>query len=231
VIGSDLFPHFRVAFAKSFQNTGWPAAHLREAEAKTVLVHKSEELVEKYSVSDLISPDEFAQYLFDDFLDKSVLQKHKVQFAGDYFTFNGIKYRQYMVQIESADPLSNEANRIGNRFFPDVFDGYRVAFAGVKEQPLPQNAIDGKPWSSLVVPVNTVVEIKEKASGLISAIQQADLDDRVRENALAHARAVIDLLDAPDPPWRLIVDLLNNRYLCAILNSMAILQLIMGSFA
>ena len=71
-------------------------------------------------------------------------------------------------------------------------------------------------------------EIREKAMALRASVEQSDLDPRQRANALKHVDAVVDLLDAPDPPWEIVVDLLNNRYFSAILNAMAILQLITG---
>ncbi|WP_373491536.1 hypothetical protein [Parasphingorhabdus sp.] len=71
--------------------------------------------------------------------------------------------------------------------------------------------------------------IIEKIVSLRSAIEQSDLDEITKKNALARANAIESLLEAPDPPWREIVELLNSRYLCAFLNVTAILQIIFGS--
>ena len=71
--------------------------------------------------------------------------------------------------------------------------------------------------------------IIEKIVSLRSAIEQSDLDPQTRKNALSRADAIECLLEAPDPPWREIVELLNSRYLCAFLNVTAILQIIFGT--
>lgn len=71
--------------------------------------------------------------------------------------------------------------------------------------------------------------IIEKIVSLRSAIEQSDLDPHTRKNALARADALKCLLEAPDPPWREIVELLNSQYLCAFLNVTAILQIVFGN--
>ena len=101
--------------------------------------------------------------------------------------------------------------------FPDVF-------------PLPQTFVESTDWTGLAKRIDdrTLSIIKERVGDLKLSISQADMDDRTRKNAIARVDAVISLLEAPDPPFYNIVELLNNPIFVALLNISTILQLIFG---
>ena len=96
--------------------------------------------------------------------------------------------------------------------------------------PVPAVRIKSADWTGISARIDAakLQAIREKASSLEAAINQADMDSRTRENAICRTRAVIALLEAPDTPWRLIVEILNNPVFTAVLNVAAILQLIFG---
>lgn len=230
-MSDEIFPHLRVLFARTFPSIGWPSGYHREDEAKSAVERKASELIETYGISDLVRPDSFSDFLYADMKAKAVVREHQERFAGKYVNFSDAQFRQYTTKIDGTDPLAGAANRIGKRFFPDVFQGYRAQLAGDLGKPIPSEVIRSQPWSTLEISKPTLAEIKERADGLIAAIEQADLDEKQRANALAHARAVLTLIDAPNPPWKVVVELLNNPVLSAILNALTIVQLIMGSFS
>jgi hypothetical protein len=91
--------------------------------------------------------------------------------------------------------------------------------------------IDSQDWTGIAVRMNAakLVVVKDQVNALLLTIDQSDCDERTKRNARKHAQAVITLLEAPDPPWKVIVELLNNPIFTAFLNTAAVLSLIFGS--
>lgn len=92
--------------------------------------------------------------------------------------------------------------------------------------------VDSALWTGLTDRIgnNRIKQIRENVVALILTIDQAEMADRARDNALHRARAVEDLLQAPDPPWRTILDLLTSTPLTAFLNTASILNIIKSVF-
>jgi len=99
-------------------------------------------------------------------------------------------------------------------------------------EPVPPSTFAKVNWSKVTdrLGPSGMREIKNRANALLAAVDQADMDERSRDNARKHVQAVVELLEAPDPPWKEIVQLLNNPVFCAILNVTSMLQLIAGVF-
>lgn len=237
----SIYPYVEALFVDFVGNIGWPAGFHRDFEIKSVIERVTKDHLEAFKVDDLVDYEHLADRLFAEWRDASVIQIETQPFAGDYYRISSAGFKNYRTKFLEASPIYSAKLRIGERFYPDVFDGYRKQVAreiddpDAKEISLPVatanlEAVDWKQREAALTPSH-IEEIQERARGLISAINQAELDERTRENALAHATAVIDLLQAPDPPWREIVDLLNSPVLCAILNAVAIMQLILGPFS
>ena len=71
--------------------------------------------------------------------------------------------------------------------------------------------------------------INDLSGALLAAVRQSDLDERSKITACKHIEAVQILLEAPDPPWKAIVELLNQPALIAFLTAVDILRLIWGA--
>lgn len=91
--------------------------------------------------------------------------------------------------------------------------------------------LDSQDWTGIAAKIDAakLVVVKDQVNALLLTIDQSDCDDRTKKNARKHAEAVVALLEAPDPPWKVIVELLNNPIFTAFLNTAAVLSLIFGS--
>ena len=91
-------------------------------------------------------------------------------------------------------------------------------------------SIDTSQWTGLTERLGpaTVAQIRSGARVLVEIVEQSDLSATEKQNALACARAVEELVNAPDPPWKQIIDLLTSKPLTAFLNVAALLALILG---
>ena len=90
--------------------------------------------------------------------------------------------------------------------------------------------IESTDWTGLarnVSPAHSRV-IREKSQALLSAIIQSDADIQTRTDACKRVEAVIVLLDAPNAPWREIVDLLNHPTVTAFFAAVSLLQFLLG---
>lgn len=89
------------------------------------------------------------------------------------------------------------------------------------------NSID---WTGLgkSVSEDQIIAIRESANQLRVVIIQSQLDENTRQNALKRVDAIIALLEAPNIPFKEIVELLNSQYFAAFLAAMSLAQLIFG---
>ena len=90
---------------------------------------------------------------------------------------------------------------------------------------------DSHDWTGIAAKIDAakLAVVQNQVSALLLTIDQSDCDDRTRKNARKHAEAIVALLEAPDPPWKVIVELLNNPIFSAFLNAASALNLIFGS--
>lgn len=194
---------------------------------------ETSKVIEIFEISDLLNPAMLANLLFDDLLAKKVIRDRTEQFAGTYFRFHQAQMNSLATEFSRTDPVTAAASQIGPRYFPDVFDGYRAENGitnDAAKQLVPQSVIDAQNWTEVSAKISpeTRKDIRSRVDSLIETIRQSDLDERLVQNALKRAESVAELLDAPDPPWEVVVDLLNNRYLQAFLTALTIVQMIIG---
>jgi len=231
-VSDELYPYLLTLFAQRIGSAvGWPSGVYRENEIKDYLKISLTKHIQDCKIDDICNFDGLTEKLYKELAEAGAFSPHDEKFAGRYYAFRSGKISDYIKSTAAQTDVALASKRVGDRFFPDVFEGFRAQHTAGSLAPISQQVIAAQAWSELNVTDPTLVEIRSRAAGLVNAINQVDLDDRSRANALAHAKAVVDLLEAEDPPWREIVDLLNSPALCAILNAMAIIQLIFGSFS
>ena len=232
----ELFPYIRTLVIDRLAGKSFSQGFFRKSELVGAIQSHVDAALSVYQIEDLVDPDSASAEVFETLLKGKAISHKDQEFAGRYFRFNNLQLQSFRSSYLKNDPVAQAAQEIGDRFFQDVFDGFRTSQGpdyARQDKPLPASVIKQQDWSEISSRIDEkdIGEIKSKVSDLTRAIEQSDLDDRTKRNALARAESVLSLLDAPDPPWEVIVELLNNRYFTAILNTMAIFQLIMGGIS
>lgn len=98
------------------------------------------------------------------------------------------------------------------------------------DEPTLDQLIDSTDWTGLGKKINkdNVTKIRRKSESLLKAIIQSDADAQTKIDACKRVEAVIVLLEAPNVPWRQVVDLLNHPSVAAFLTALNIIQFIIG---
>ncbi|WP_299327826.1 hypothetical protein [Parasphingopyxis sp.] len=96
--------------------------------------------------------------------------------------------------------------------------------------PVSGEVLDSIDWTGLgkAATPEQVNAVRASALNLKNVIIQSDVDDQTRLNALRRIDAVIALIQAPNTPWREVVQILNSQYFTAFLAVANIVQLIIG---
>lgn len=91
-------------------------------------------------------------------------------------------------------------------------------------------SIDSSAWTGLTARLGPekIAQIRAGVQTLVSVVRQSDLGPVEMENALACANAIAALVEAPDPLWKQVVELLTSKPLSAFLNVSALLTIILG---
>jgi hypothetical protein len=95
---------------------------------------------------------------------------------------------------------------------------------------LSSKLVESADWTGIAARIGPTElgEIRDKVRALRDSIEQSPLDQRAKANALRRIEALQTLLEAPDPPWKAIIELLNSPLLTAFLNAAAIMTIIFG---
>ncbi|ABF52701.1 hypothetical protein [Sphingopyxis alaskensis] len=91
-------------------------------------------------------------------------------------------------------------------------------------------SVDSVDWTGLASKASQahIVEIRRNVIALQQAIMQSDASIDAKTDACKRVEAVILLLEAPNVPWRQIVELLNHSSVTAFLTALNIIQFIIG---
>lgn len=73
-----------------------------------------------------------------------------------------------------------------------------------------------------------VEHIREKISELDALVDQAGLTNTENAKAKSITKALVSLIESPEPEWKAIAELLNSPVFSAVLNMAAMAQLILG---
>ena len=119
-----------------------------------------------------------------------------------------------------------EAAGFGDNLVADEFDE-ALPLAAVEHL---QIDFDSTDWTGLSkkVSIENLKHINQKISALNDAILQSDADAQTKLNAIKRVEAVQALLEAPDVPWRAVVEILNYPSITAFLTALNIIQFIIG---
>ena len=101
----------------------------------------------------------------------------------------------------------------------DVGGSWLIEFARALGQndEVTTSVVNSAAWTGLyVVSVENTVKIQLLISEMKAEIETLDLDNSAKSNALAAIKALEALTEAPDPPWALIIRILQSPILANI---------------
>ena len=67
---------------------------------------------------------ELANRFFDDMVDAGVVVQEEHGFAGSYYRLSQGNYNAFRVKYSKSSEIFSAAERVGARYFPDMFEGY-----------------------------------------------------------------------------------------------------------
>ncbi len=161
-------------------------------------------------------------------IEKNFLKLHRFQGVDDYVSIDlsGSASRflkNLLPQYEkNTDSFSFEEK---NPRFPiiatylDVGGPWLIEFARALGQndDMKAGAVNSAAWTGLyVVSVESTAKIQLLISEMKAEIETLDLDNSAKSNALAAIKALEALTEAPDPPWALIIKILQSPILANI---------------
>ncbi|VXD05304.1 conserved hypothetical protein [Sphingomonas sp. T1] len=166
---AEIDPYVRTLFIQSYGKLGIAETPLRRSELVSVIVERVKSLLSDVGFADVTEAPPLAELIADELIAAKVIYREAVQFAGEYLTFRAQAYQEYRNKVLVQDPIYNAGQRIGARFFPDVFTGYiSSVLEGQDEIPLMGLA----PASGRIVTFsdNQMSELDKQTSEVIDAV-------------------------------------------------------------
>lgn len=121
-----------------------------------------------------------------------------------------------------------------NIFDPNVFGGETTledaADQSSRDEGVDPIKVDSTDWTGLskAVTAENLAIIRERTTALQLAIMQSDADIQLKTDACKRVEAVVILLEAPNVPWREVVNLLNHPAVTALFAGLSLIQFIIG---
>lgn len=174
--------------------------------------------------------EEVGEQIANELRDRGVLEPKAIPYGATVYRFDQATYADLRGDILRNSQIYQDSREVDG-YFNAVFEGFKRVNTESKTGTYSRSELNAVDWKQVTSRFATsgTKEIEVKIVELATAIQNSDLTDRQKKNLIARTRAVQELLDAPEPAWRSIVELLNDKNLCAFLNCLALLQIILGS--
>ncbi|MDQ2891602.1 MAG: hypothetical protein M3R64_00745 [Pseudomonadota bacterium] len=193
---SDLNPYIFSLYVGSTPAVELAAEYLRKQEILPVLAARIAEIGSNYGVENLIDPAAVSEELFEEMVSNAVFETDEPRFAGKYYRYSEAHWKAMRSSFRQNDGITVTATRIGSRFYPDVFEGFK---SGILE------ATDGAmaiPAADRIVRLDDnqpeVVEFRHQATELVRALQTdndvGELNVEQVEAALAEAQNIENAL-------------------------------------
>lgn len=166
-------------------------------------------------------------------IENECFERKVIPFAEPVFRYLPEQFKTHRATFLNSSAIHQQSAGFPS-YFNRAFEGYLASLEAAGEPAkgsvIPRDELAVVDWNEVASAHNlqSIRSIKSKIVELATAVQQAEIDDRLRTNLLARVRAVDALLESDDPPWEIIVDLLNYRYLTAFLSAFTIIQIILG---
>lgn len=195
---SDIDPWVRILFLRDTATLGLLDVSLRRDEIVPVIADRIRASLARHDGSDITDCEILAESLFDELAAANALLKDEQPYAGVYYRYSKPRYEKFRDEKITSSKISLSANRIGSRFFPDVFAGYR---ASTDTKPSDFPSIGLAPGSDRVVSFsdNQITELDSATSALIDEVSsknQIEGTPGLRELIIGQLKAGRELVRA-----------------------------------
>ena len=197
------------------------AALYNETELTGEANFRVKEILERYGLE--LRPA-WRDRLFDDYAFSSRVETYRHIGPAEEQTVSLLSEGLRWVEDELGENVAEYLERSGAHYAGKKLE--------LTAESLPR-AIQSADWTGIAARIGPAQKqkISSLSDALKRAIEQSDLDQRSMQNAIAHVEAVERLTEAPDPPWRLVVELLAHPVLQAFVTTIQIAQIILEAGA
>lgn len=188
---SEIDPYIRILFIQAVAAPALPESFVRRDELATAVASEVSALLKSYNAEGVADVFRFAEKFVDDLIKSKVVITEEHKFAGTYYKFGRNRYQSFRVKAITGDEIALAAERVGSRFFSDVFNGFLLDI-GEREPVMP--ALGLAPGSNRVVTFsdNQRQELQNGADCVIEAVEaqnQLAQTPGLRELVLGQLRA------------------------------------------
>ncbi len=145
-----------------------------------------------------------------------------------HHALNSLLKQYFGVDLEVGDwHIPPDSGVVFDRFKTDGFENHDYQLRTDENKQL-FPGVDSSIWTGLSKKISAqhLTEIQTKVAALNGAILQSDADDQTKLNAIKRVAAVQSLLEAPNVPWREVVEILNAPSMTAFLTVLNLIQFI-----
>jgi len=173
---SEIDPYIKTLVLTKFQDLKIPGERYNEVEIAVQVMNRVSSVIHDYEVDDIAVDSTIASDFFDDLIRSEVIVREVERFAGDYYIYIPSRYIKYREKELADNPIHAASKRIGARYYPDVFSGYRKHISEAGETPVNESQENTE---NLVVPAsdrivslnhNQVQELDKQASDVIDLV-------------------------------------------------------------
>jgi len=192
---ADIDPYIRTLFFQKHGKLPVSSSPLRRPELVPQFTEQVDSLLNEYGFANITDVDLFVDHLVNELIDVEVIRQED---AGEYLTFDNLRYTNYRNNVLVNDDIYKVSQRIGPRFFADVFNGFANSLS---ERSSDFPLLGLAPASSRIVTFsdNQIANLDEETSRVIDAVTaQNQIGDvaGLRELLLGQLKAGRELIRA-----------------------------------
>lgn len=241
---SKIYPYLKpLVYSKILASYPFPDAFGELETIEVCVLNQIEAVLTDFKIETEQEFHELAVDIVDELIDSSCIQKIEDEVAGRFYKVNKIKANQTAGNFRNSSEIEKTAKIVGNTFYKKALTNYfsepnlekenlkSAVMNGNEISESLMDEIDSTDWTGVSQRIDAarLEQIKSQTNALLQTIQQSDCDDRTKVNAEKRIRAIVELVEAPDPPWKVIAELLSSPILTAFLNTATLLSIILGS--
>lgn len=124
---TDITEYLYILILKNVTGLKLPSNPVRREEMLAKLESLIVGVLTTYNANDITDMNVFTEFVFDRLVVNKVIADFNVQYAGQYFFYAGSGFAAYQSKTLQNSSINAIAELVGNRFWPDVFAGFRTA--------------------------------------------------------------------------------------------------------